>query len=743
MQADKIALTEARMREYLQERHAGFFSTFPYLKNGWSVTSLEKILQADVPAIVAEYPLTEEDIALLREVRENVCLISFGEAWAALAGRQIYPDFAVGDPGGDLAGLDQTALVLNAEEESAASGRHRGRQFFYWTRNAFIKYLHEAARKEMDPPYRHNRAELSPIPDAACGRAEWTARYLGASDVIFLGAGRQTDAEKIRALCPVKCRVKETVNELYPLFDETGWEILKGRVAALVEETREQADLAGRLVLLYVSLLRMACRETAYQDELESLMQEIGACMDQAGRWILLPYLLKVANEKEEFAAPPYAAARVNEIAKTAAEGAWQFQKIRLACDFFASSFQTLDLEQEMRREPVRERGGKSVLLLAGDSQYNVLPQFLDGLKRGFQALGFRAHADSELLFGSDGYSVYQNAVGYDYVLSINGVGLEVRKTAADGGFWYENGHTKTGVLFVDHPRRHADRIAKMGKGVRMFFPDRYWIDYVKKYEPSRPVPYYLPMAGATQEEGPCFLEKENKVVFFGSRRDLGALEREIDGSPLKGALWSVIEGLIANPHFTAEAMIAELGRRRNCEDVMESLMLHDFLLLTADEYVRSYFRQKTILALAKSGIPIDLYGWSDKEAAQYPNVSLKGQADFEEMLLTCRRSRFVLNVNPWTKDGAQERVFNAMLGGSVAVTDASEFLEREFADGENILFYRLNRIEALPERIQYYMDHPDEAERIARNGYRIAGERHTWEARAGAMMEMWQESAE
>ncbi|MEI3201212.1 MAG: hypothetical protein V8S21_04415 [Lachnospira eligens] len=53
-------------------------------------------------------------------------------------------------------------------------------------------------------------------------------------------------------------------------------------------------------------------------------------------------------------------------------------------------------------------------------------------------------------------------------------------------------------------------------------------------------------------------------------------------------------------------------------------------------------------------------------------------------------QAKISLNVMPWFKKGAHDRVFNTMLNGGVALTDTSLFYENTFADGENVLFYSL-----------------------------------------------------
>lgn len=51
------------------------------------------------------------------------------------------------------------------------------------------------------------------------------------------------------------------------------------------------------------------------------------------------------------------------------------------------------------------------------------------------------------------------------------------------------------------------------------------------------------------------------------------------------------------------------------------------------------------------------------------------------------RDARIALNVMPWFKDGAHDRVFTAMLQGTAALTDDSRYLREEWPGRGKYLF--------------------------------------------------------
>jgi len=96
--------------------------------------------------------------------------------------------------------------------------------------------------------------------------------------------------------------------------------------------------------------------------------------------------------------------------------------------------------------------------------------------------------------------------------------------------------------------------------------------------------------------------------------------------------------------------------------------------------------------------------------------------------------SRIALNVMPWFKQGAHNRVFNAMLCGTVSLTDSSVYLKEIIKDGQQAVFYELNDWDGLSERVEYLLSHVSEAEEIAVSGYQFAAAHHRWANRGEAI---------
>ncbi len=80
-------------------------------------------------------------------------------------------------------------------------------------------------------------------------------------------------------------------------------------------------------------------------------------------------------------------------------------------------------------------------------------------------------------------------------------------------------------------------------------------------------------------------------------------------------------------------------------------------------------------------------------------------------------------------------RVFEALCSGTMLVTDPAVGLEEFFEEGKHLAIYKDEA--DLLEIIQYYIDNPDQRERIAEEGRKEVLENHTYECRTASMMEV------
>lgn len=135
--------------------------------------------------------------------------------------------------------------------------------------------------------------------------------------------------------------------------------------------------------------------------------------------------------------------------------------------------------------------------------------------------------------------------------------------------------------------------------------------------------------------------------------------------------------------------------------------------------------RGKIVRYLEKRGIRVNCYGagW------------LNGYVNAEQNAALSKRARIILGVG--TVGHCTDvytlklRDFDAMLTGALYITHRNPDLCMLFQEGEEIECYTTPQ--QAYEKIRYYLDHPEECERIGRLGQKKALLRDTWDERLGS----------
>lgn len=101
-------------------------------------------------------------------------------------------------------------------------------------------------------------------------------------------------------------------------------------------------------------------------------------------------------------------------------------------------------------------------------------------------------------------------------------------------------------------------------------------------------------------------------------------------------------------------------------------------------------------------------------------------RAFMDDMVKIFNESRIVINLGIGGT-GIQQRVFEAMGCGSLLLTNEIPEDSRLFEDKKHLVYFNDNNVEEL---IQYYLDHEEERETIAQQGYAVVNAGHTFRHR-------------
>lgn len=224
--------------------------------------------------------------------------------------------------------------------------------------------------------------------------------------------------------------------------------------------------------------------------------------------------------------------------------------------------------------------------------------------------------------------------------------------------------------------------------------------------------------------------KRQIPILFAGTYTDPDEIMHAIGELPpfIQTDLKLLIAELLAHTEQTIEGAIRSLGDRLESY-LPEAMPLYVQSCFLADTYVRAYRRRKLIRAAERARLPLALYGdsWEKLPRTMNSTLTLHGQVPFSHTFSLMADSRITLNLMPEFKAGFHDRIFSAMLNGSVAVTDPSKLLAREFTDGKELLFYDAAQLDEACERLRRALETPEKLQQIADAGL-VAGMQFSWE---------------
>lgn len=230
------------------------------------------------------------------------------------------------------------------------------------------------------------------------------------------------------------------------------------------------------------------------------------------------------------------------------------------------------------------------------------------------------------------------------------------------------------------------------------------------------------------------------QVVFFGSYSDIEKYEILLNGEEesWKGVMEQVINRLYDEETDFADLMESEWDfTGRKYTEYRRKWILFHFVYVYI--MMRNLKRIHLLEILGASGISIDVYGngW-DSYKNQYPDyIHIHQAVDYDEALVIMADTKIVLNNMPLYVNGSHERVFTAMRCGAVSFSEENIYFREEFEENREIVFFNYKNLGSVPKKIKFLLEHEELVEYIAESGREKAEAYHTWEARAGAMLDI------
>ena len=317
-------------------------------------------------------------------------------------------------------------------------------------------------------------------------------------------------------------------------------------------------------------------------------------------------------------------------------------------------------------------------------------------------------------------------------------------------GYLWDTYHIPCYNIAADHPYFYDDRLKDLPEKYRHISIDRRQKAYFEEFYPEYVSRGFLPLAGTGLRQGedeaktgkagaqgdaeqaaPCY-----DVILTGNYTKLSFFEPYVNWINEEYAAFyrGIIDDLLEHPACTVEEVALAHCEREMGKEPNDQLRIALHKMIFIDLYVRNYWRGKAVRTLVNAGIPVHVVGkgWEELEDVRHPEcLKLHSQTASVTCLEMLADAKVSLNVMPWFKDGAHDRVFNSILNGAVCVTDPSCYLEEELHEGEGVCYVALQDMDALPEKVKDLLQNDSGRNEIVRRGRAIVEQKHTWAQRA------------
>ncbi len=384
----------------------------------------------------------------------------------------------------------------------------------------------------------------------------------------------------------------------------------------------------------------------------------------------------------------------------------------------------------------------KKIILFKG--QIETLGYFSEELAKAFVGMGYEVYMfdfdkDRRGINDLIWFCEKENTV----MITFNFIGIngeEIFETGNGETFWDQREILCVNII-VDHPFYYHELLKKPPKRYILFCVDQNHVRYMERFFPDIRYVSFLPLGGTRISE--VFIpyeERKYDIVFTGNYTPPHTFDKYINRIDEDYAAFyrSIIDDLIHNPDKTIEEAI-ERRTRTEIEGLTEEDLKNAFAsMIFIDLYVRFYFRALAVQTLVDNGFRVDVFGkgWDLLECRNKKNLICHGSVYSQECICNMRNSRISLNVMPWFKAGAHDRIFNTMLSKSVCFSDGSTFIREQLTNDKDMALYSLADMDQLPVIAGDILSNPDKAKCIAENGYQKALVNHSWQNRAVTLSE-------
>lgn len=388
----------------------------------------------------------------------------------------------------------------------------------------------------------------------------------------------------------------------------------------------------------------------------------------------------------------------------------------------------------------------KKVLVVKGQSAYNVLRYATDMICEGFQSCGYEIDVvDVKEEGAAEKFQAcLEQRSEYAFYFSIQALFWNMEQMGIP-----QIQEIKRVGWIVDDPVYHSGRLlCSTGKDAHLLMVRDSHAKQVEQDYPQFDEVRTLYHGGFTGSGKADYTRKDIDVFFPGTYVSLDASEQKLRA--MEGVLGTIamrVKDRIVGENL---ACVWTDELRSFLKEISFEISEEEFRVLARemealDQYQRDYMRQRVVEVLLTAGITITVVGagWNNYTGAGREHLKILSDEgmDITEIIKLMERSKIVLN-NTNILDGLHERILTAMLNKAVCVTNEYSLLNTLFKEGQELVTFPLNHLEKLPVVVKELLENPVKAAEIAEAGYQAAVGRHTWQHR-GEQIIHWIEQGE
>lgn len=288
----------------------------------------------------------------------------------------------------------------------------------------------------------------------------------------------------------------------------------------------------------------------------------------------------------------------------------------------------------------------------------------------------------------------------------------------------------------LDHPLYHHESLSVPLQNYHVLCLDHHHKTYIEKYYPHIRSVHVLSLGGVINSTLLPWKERPYQLTFTGTYTSPALIEKTLreEGGSAADLIFNLAAELKIHPHMTLEELVTTSLPGLSPQTFSGTMRM----LFPVDMYIKAWFRHQVLVALLEAQIHLHVFGsgWQDFPLSGSPYFHYQGEFLYEELPKVMSQSQFVLNCNPWFKDGIHDRIFMALCNGAIPFSDPSTSMEAFFTHKKDIAFYQLHDLTQCPVLFESLIKDTSNCLAMSLNAFKI-GASHTYANRGNTLLEI------